>query len=713
MKYKNQAGWHKYTTIIIAIILLLIITLAIIGLAYYNTQRAGENSSRINAAARLSTFTQDIKNNVYNINIYAKEITLARMASDNSANIATLLQNIEVEETNLERAAETFDTTLQVFLHGGTLRSESGSVVNITPLTDTENLKLLQAIDEIWQPYQRLIHNFGNSLSKNRLNTDAINFATDYARIFNDRLSALSERITDNLTAKASVQSRSAQIYLIVAFITAVLIATYLIFIAVHQLVQSDRALARSQRELDDIMDTITEGLFLIDKNLNVGEQHSAELEHILNTHNIANQRFTDLLKGRVSDKDIDLTEGFLEQIFKKSVYDDLIEALNPLSKIKIISDSDTQLGGKKTTYLSFNFHRVFENKEITNVLVSVRDITENVLLERRLEQERIENEARMEMLSTILQVDTDLMQDFLAHVQESGRSVNAILKTSGSKPAVLKNKLRQISRTIHGIKGEASALSLDSFTKQLEKIEDDIAAINQKSSPTGNDFLGLTVRLDELLTMNDKARHLFDRLAAGRINAADLEESTPERGMTQYLSNFAAQIAERNDGKQVALDCTGLGLEGLSDKQTANIREMSLQLLRNAIVHGIETPLQRTQVGKDSKGHITIQLAKSDDGYWRYSFNDDGAGINFGALRKLAQNHPQYKDRDPQSLSHNELIRFMFGSGTSTAQTPNEDAGRGVGMDVIREAIKQLNGKLQIHSEAGQFTRFTIKFPA
>lgn len=712
MKETKIVVWKKYIWIIFSIFLLLITTLFIIALAYINTKQSTESAEQINASARLSVFAQNIKNSVYDIDIYAKEIRLSSLEDSTSTTQlpAAILQQLRVEENTLNQSVAMFDRILVTFMQGGEINIEGGKI-HINALQKIENVKLLEAIDEVWQPYQRLIDNFGLSLTEDKLNFQAINYATDYARIFNDRLSALAEKITDNLSQTAAQQNKRARNYLTIGFIVALLIASYLVFIAFRQLIKSDQALMRSQRELNDIMDTITEGLFLIDARLRIGEQYSAELENILRTRKIANQHFTDLLKGRVTDKDIHLTEGFLEQLFNKRIYGELITSLNPLSRLRIINNEESRIS--EDIYLSFTFHRVYVGKEINNILVTVRDITENVLLEKSLEQERIEGEAKLEMLSTILQVDADLMNRFINNVEKSAQSVNSILKSSKNKRMQLKTKLNDINRIIHGLKGEASALRLDSFTNKCEAIEDEVGVIRRKTNLTGNDFLGLTVHLDALLTLNDKARHLFERVSSGKLSTSDLEAETDiNKSKQKYLSDFANEIAQRNGGKSVEVSCKGLDNPALSTEHSDILHQMSIQFLRNAVVHGIETPQQRQAAGKNETGQIAVHLQASDEQIWRYAFSDDGQGIDFEKLRQIAVKSPRYKNQNSKLLSKNELIRLMFDSGISTTRQSGEDAGRGVGMDIIRESIKQLNGKLQIYSKPGSYTRFIVKFP-
>lgn len=90
----------------------------------------------------------------------------------------------------------------------------------------------------------------------------------------------------------------------------------------------------------------------------------------------------------------------------------------------------------------------------------------------------------------------------------------------------------------------------------------------------------------------------------------------------------------------------------------------------------------------------------------------DDGAGIRFDKIRQKLIESRQYTPNDVQNMGQQELIKHIFDSGLSTAEHGNEDAGRGVGMDIVKERIVGIHGKLKIGSKEGQGTKFVINFP-
>jgi len=131
--------------------------------------------------------------------------------------------------------------------------------------------------------------------------------------------------------------------------------------------------------------------------------------------------------------------------------------------------------------------------------------------------------------------------------------------------------------------------------------------------------------------------------------------------------------------------------------------------MLRNAVDHGIETPKQRKQAGKNKNGVILIDISREGTEVV-IRISDDGDGINLDAIREKANERGLL--RSASDLTDKEVVRFILESGFSTASSVTQLSGRGVGMDVVNSEIKQLGGSLQIDTVRGQGTKFTVRLP-
>jgi chemosensory pili system protein ChpA (sensor histidine kinase/response regulator) len=131
--------------------------------------------------------------------------------------------------------------------------------------------------------------------------------------------------------------------------------------------------------------------------------------------------------------------------------------------------------------------------------------------------------------------------------------------------------------------------------------------------------------------------------------------------------------------------------------------------MLRNAIAHGIETPAQRRKAGKPAEGSVHIRVAReATEVVIRVS--DDGRGLNREAIRKRAIERGLL--RANVTPTDNQLLSLITQTGFSTASQVTQLAGRGVGMDVVANEIKQLGGSLSIESEEGKGTVFVLRLP-
>jgi chemosensory pili system protein ChpA (sensor histidine kinase/response regulator) len=174
-----------------------------------------------------------------------------------------------------------------------------------------------------------------------------------------------------------------------------------------------------------------------------------------------------------------------------------------------------------------------------------------------------------------------------------------------------------------------------------------------------------------------------------------------------QRLGRIVRQAAA-DTGKRAELI-----VEGAAGEFDRQVLERMLppfeHMLRNAVVHGIETPEQRRAGGKEETGHITLSL-KREGAEFIVELSDDGAGMNLAAIRTKGLSLGLI--RPDQALSDEDVMQLVLEPGFSTASTLTQQAGRGVGMDVVAVEIKKLGGALHMESTPGQGTRFTIRLP-
>ena len=132
------------------------------------------------------------------------------------------------------------------------------------------------------------------------------------------------------------------------------------------------------------------------------------------------------------------------------------------------------------------------------------------------------------------------------------------------------------------------------------------------------------------------------------------------------------------------------------------------LHLLNNALIHGLEAPEARRAAGKPERGQISVQ-ATQRGAFLDIEVNDDGAGLNLDAIRRQAA---PLLSGDPHDLSDEAVAELIFLPGLSTAANITTQAGRGVGLDVVASNVRRLGGAVQVRSQGGAGTQFTLSVP-
>ena len=160
------------------------------------------------------------------------------------------------------------------------------------------------------------------------------------------------------------------------------------------------------------------------------------------------------------------------------------------------------------------------------------------------------------------------------------------------------------------------------------------------------------------------------------------------------------------------AIDLTMLGAETELDRQVLEvIKDPLTHMVRNSADHGIESAPERRAAGKPERGHISVS-ASHEGGTIAITFADDGRGLDFGAIRRKAVERGIAGEAEIERMSDQQVAKFIFHPGFSTANAVTAISGRGVGMDVVQTNIGLIGGSVDIASELGRGTTFTIRIP-
>ncbi|MGE0546213.1 MAG: response regulator [Kofleriaceae bacterium] len=161
---------------------------------------------------------------------------------------------------------------------------------------------------------------------------------------------------------------------------------------------------------------------------------------------------------------------------------------------------------------------------------------------------------------------------------------------------------------------------------------------------------------------------------------------------------------------KQATLSVVGADVS-VDRRILAGLRAPLIQLVRNAVAHGIETPTLRADRGKHEEGSIVIRVEHTGN-VMTLEIEDDGGGLDLARIRDVIRERRLRPADAIAELDDVELQRFIFMPGFTTRRDVSDDAGRGVGLDVVRNQVIELDGTIEVHSSPSQGTRFVVTMP-
>jgi signal transduction histidine kinase len=253
----------------------------------------------------------------------------------------------------------------------------------------------------------------------------------------------------------------------------------------------------------------------------------------------------------------------------------------------------------------------------------------------------------------------------------------------------------------------------------------------------SGSDFLPLAVKLDQLYGQFALLRSLSAQ--AGPVAESDapppgprmthngtqiieaprfIAEMTAARGAPRMaqagsLENTLLVLTEhvaQEHSKTVALECAGLAL--VPTKYQAAIKNIAIQLIRNAVMHGIEMPQARQAAAKPPNGTLRLEFKSLADHSFELLFQDDGRGLDPDQVRATAVAKGLVTEEAAARLRDRQAIKLIFKSGYTTMTDSSGDSAHGTGMSLVRRYIHEAGGRIALASLLGHETRFKVSLP-
>lgn len=519
--------------------------------------------------------------------------------------------------------------------------------------------------------------------------------------------------------ADSLAQARKLGITLLVAAALGVGFFLLLIWLYSKQL----RAAAAARKETDEILATVKSGLFLLDRGFRIGSQHSSALGQILPYTDLAGRSFIELMKPLIDKTTLRTLEDYLGLLFEERVKESLIESLNPLDRVQL--NVAGEQGRAERRFVEFAFRRVAEAGAPSYLLVSANDVTDRVQLREELERAKEvlnqESERAVELVARLLRLDGAVVSGAVKRWGQLLHEANDSLRDAGSRGGDLRELIDRVFRPLHAVKGEAAGLGLDYFAQRVVAVERELADLRTRPALDGNDFLAVAVGLEDVFRQHETLEVMVEKLAligSGPSVAANAAPATVNAGAVAggspapfaVLDAIVAEVGRELDRRAV-FEHQGLDTN-VPEALRRPILDLLVQLVRNALAHGIESGEQRARSGKPPVGRLRAMFRSTADGGYELVFNDDGAGIDFAAVRARAISTGRLTAERAAAASEGELIRFLFEPGFTTRDAVADEAGHGVGLDIVRAVASRMRAKVNVGSAAGRGTSFRFTIP-
>jgi two-component system chemotaxis sensor kinase CheA len=452
--------------------------------------------------------------------------------------------------------------------------------------------------------------------------------------------------------------------------------------------------------ELTAMRDNLKEGIFLMDREYRIQGEYSRALEDVLSCRNLGGRAFTGLLSKSYSPKEIALIADYFNMVFDGAQDAETLEDMNPL---KEFSYTSVETGVNKT--LRGLFAPVNQGNGETLILGTFQDISAEMALKKQLAEEELRRQDEMRNLFEVMQVDPKVFDDFIEDADYEFDRINTALQKRDLSNS---DMLVSVYQSLHAIKSNALIVGLSSYGERLHSLETEIKELRKKENPSFNEILHITMELEKLMEDKQQFPEILKRI--NDFSAAGMETVKRKEAVFIETLTRACQRAASSEGKKVLLKVDALEIETLLSDRRREVKEILTQLIRNAVCHGVEYPEERKSKGKDETGIIRLSVT-TGNGQIRITLKDDGQGLDFDRIAQKAEERGLLKNPGDKTNTR-FLSNVIFSPGFSTAEVENLHAGRGIGLNLVRDRVKELGGKIRLRSEKDRGLNFDIQLP-
>jgi two-component system chemotaxis sensor kinase CheA len=495
--------------------------------------------------------------------------------------------------------------------------------------------------------------------------------------------------------------------------------------------------LGASNRITDAILKNSEHGLFLLDAKDKIQPQVSRSLSTLFRRPDFGNLSFEKLIAPFITAKILTVVRNHIAALLGTSPREGQDDS-NPLRDVEVrLPNGD---GSFDTAHYAFDFAPL--EGEPPMWLVRVTDITVRVQTARELDELQSQVSMQGELLRSVLAMGGSRFAALLQKTDASMKTINAVLKKPAREQEAFRGKLEEALDEVDRVRRDAAAFKLFALEHAARQFEDALHDLRSRSSLSGSDFLPLAVKLDQLygqfaslkalaassaparaageqapaqnVTENgtqviQPPKFLAERSQSRPSAVPGANSSAPAGSLENTLRALTDHVAQAHK-KTVVLEIQGLQL--VPAQYQSAIKNVAIQLIRNAVMHGIETPFARDAAGKQATGTMRLEFRRAGDGGYEFLFEDDGCGLDPEKVRATAIARGVITGEGAARLRDREAIKLIFKSGYSTLPNSPGEPPHGSGLSLVRRYVHEAGGKIALATLLGHETRFKMTLP-
>ena len=459
--------------------------------------------------------------------------------------------------------------------------------------------------------------------------------------------------------------------------------------------------------QLEAILNTVSDGFVIIDKDFNIQDFVSKASFEILGSDDLSGKSFFDVFRPHSKETkacaDFDRLVNCLRGGFNLALPNQFDVVMKDVPKsIKI-----TEVGRKKEAKVfEFRISPIVEQNKIQQIAISFTDITTLAGLD---DLQTFAHKSTINTLDRLIRIAGD------SHDKEAlkGALKELMKQMAATKDALAdipNQNIADISRQLHIVKGIVTAFDLKFLKDLIIKAEDILTEIStDTSSVEGNKFEQLAEYGQNIFRGINSLNTIWNKIGSDKTSRGrDVKPSTFP--WEAYSSNLARSALAHAAHMKKEIDFKIDAYFAPTGNDLSLVKRTLNHIVRNAIDHGIEAPSERTKAGKRATGVVDLKVDLINE-IWHVTVRDDGQGIDRNKLIEWAQSQEGNTISAP--FTNKDALNMLCQDGFTSKEELSETSGRGIGMSCVKTELNKLGGTTSLEETSENGSCFKISWKA